>query len=479
MNKIRELEWVCWHKRKRTPFFVSCWTEGLARPRRALDKFDYSIKHIGHFDDNVIMSKNDFDAKKELLRRGHGQDTRFIYNLIQDYYEHYSEALQEWEAIHAEKELNNKTNEKLAVLIEKYFESMARKCSLIMIFLFLEDELIKEAESELKKHFAGERWKEASDILLNQTKKSITQKERLSILKISEKIKEKKCFDVELDQHITDFSWMRNQLFTGDYFPQEHYIKNAKEYVGRDIEELIKEEEEEHNKKLREIEEYMKNIECDSKLTALIETIQELIYFRNFRAERLYQSSFYVQPLLSEISRRFGVSDKDIVYLTPREIMELLRKGKKPVNREIESRKEGFSLLTNINNGQVISGKKLKEIKENVNFEPSGKLLKGQATYQGKARGSVVIINNQNDLTKIKKGDILVTHMTTPAFAMALDKVSGIVTEEGGLLCHATTLSREFKIPCIIGTKTATKILKDGDIIELDSKKGEVRKTGD
>ena len=76
----------------------------------------------------------------------------------------------------------------------------------------------------------------------------------------------------------------------------------------------------------------------------------------------------------------------------------------------------------------------------------------------------------------MKKGDILVAPMTSPDFITAMRKASAVVTNEGGMTCHAAIVSRELKIPCIVATRIATKVLKDGDIIEVDATKGIVRK---
>lgn len=70
----------------------------------------------------------------------------------------------------------------------------------------------------------------------------------------------------------------------------------------------------------------------------------------------------------------------------------------------------------------------------------------------------------------------VVAPMTTPAFMPTLNKASGIVTDEGGLTCHAAIVSRELGIPRVIGTRFATKVLKDGDKVEVDAERGVVRK---
>ena len=65
--------------------------------------------------------------------------------------------------------------------------------------------------------------------------------------------------------------------------------------------------------------------------------------------------------------------------------------------------------------------------------------------------------------------------MTSPAFVNLLKKTAGFITDEGGITCHAAIIARELKKPCIIGTKVATQVLQDGDLVEVDADKGVVR----
>ncbi len=65
--------------------------------------------------------------------------------------------------------------------------------------------------------------------------------------------------------------------------------------------------------------------------------------------------------------------------------------------------------------------------------------------------------------------------MTTPDYVTAMNKAIGFITDEGGVTCHAAIIAREMKKPCIIGTKNATQILKDGDLVEVDTDNGIVK----
>ncbi|MDP2638639.1 MAG: PEP-utilizing enzyme [Candidatus Azambacteria bacterium] len=87
------------------------------------------------------------------------------------------------------------------------------------------------------------------------------------------------------------------------------------------------------------------------------------------------------------------------------------------------------------------------------------------------------IVLDEKDFSKVKKGDILVTKETNSDFLPVIIKAKALVTDFGGILCHAAIIAREFKIPCIVGTKIATQIIKTGDVIEIDANKGTIKKT--
>lgn len=101
--------------------------------------------------------------------------------------------------------------------------------------------------------------------------------------------------------------------------------------------------------------------------------------------------------------------------------------------------------------------------------------FRGTPASLGNVEGEVVVITNEDDFGKMKDGAILVSVMTRPEYTPLMKKASGIITDEGGLTCHAAVVSREFRIPCIVGTRMATRLLKDGDIVEMDASKGLVK----
>ena len=99
-------------------------------------------------------------------------------------------------------------------------------------------------------------------------------------------------------------------------------------------------------------------------------------------------------------------------------------------------------------------------------------LLKGLGASPGIATGKVKVIFSEKEISKVEEGDILVTTMTTPDMVPAMKRAAAIVTDEGGMTCHAAIVSRELGVPAIVGTKTATKVLKDGMVVTVDGEKG-------
>jgi len=99
----------------------------------------------------------------------------------------------------------------------------------------------------------------------------------------------------------------------------------------------------------------------------------------------------------------------------------------------------------------------------------------GTVAFRGLAKGYAKIITKREQIFSLGKNEILVAIMTTPDYIPAMKKAAAFITNEGGITCHAAIIAREMKKPCIIGTKIATKILKNGDLVEVDATRGVVR----
>lgn len=149
------------------------------------------------------------------------------------------------------------------------------------------------------------------------------------------------------------------------------------------------------------------------------------------------------------------------------------------IKGKVKISKEGRSLLFLDGQRFILSPNETEKIEKIIEEKQKTNSLvkefKGLPVAKGVYRGKVKLVIDLNNLKGVKAGDVLVTHMTRPQFNLQIKNAGAIVTNEGGILCHAALLAREFNIPCIVGTKIATKVLKDGDLVEVDADKGVVR----
>ena len=210
------------------------------------------------------------------------------------------------------------------------------------------------------------------------------------------------------------------------------------------------------------------------KLESLINQIELASYWQDQRKMANMMANYWLHRFNDEFSKRLDISIDKIRCLSPDEIIAQAKKTKKinDFRRQekygIIGTKDGVSQVPfhNINDLKTILFPK--DI--SIAYE-----IKGMIASRGKTKGRVRIILTVQDLDKMKQGEILVSSMTRPELLPAVKKAAAIITNEGGITCHAAIISREFSIPCIIGTKIATKKLKDGNLVEVDANNGVIK----
>lgn len=107
--------------------------------------------------------------------------------------------------------------------------------------------------------------------------------------------------------------------------------------------------------------------------------------------------------------------------------------------------------------------------------EERPKEITGMCAQPGKVVGKVKVVLHAKECAKIEQGDILVAAMSTPDFLTGMRRAAAFLTDIGGITSHAAIVAREMNKPCIIGTKIGTKVLKDGDLVEVDAEKGIIK----
>lgn len=210
----------------------------------------------------------------------------------------------------------------------------------------------------------------------------------------------------------------------------------------------------------------------NKKLNILIPLLIRGGLFRDTNKALLGQSVRYRFEILDELARRNIERRDNLDFYLLSEIVDLLIYSKKISQEKIEARKKDGVVLTRFENIEGCSD----DVSTLVKSELCGQnnLLTGQCASQGNCSGECRIVLSKNDAQKVKKGDIMVAIGTDFDLIEAMYRSAAVITEEGGILSHASIVCREIGKPCCIGVKNATKILRDGQKVEVNATKGEI-----
>ena len=209
---------------------------------------------------------------------------------------------------------------------------------------------------------------------------------------------------------------------------------------------------------------------------------------RNYINKAIYTKNSLVNRLLKQISKKFNIKYTDISEYTMPEIIDLFNE-KQIDNKLIKEREKAHVLYADEHKKiHILHGNEAIEFIKNFTNTTKNDTTKlnGQiaspGTAEGKARVIHISVDNFDSIVKIrketKKGEILVTDSTIPEIIEACKKVKAIVTNQGGMMSHAAIVSRELKIPCIVGVESATEKIKTGDLIKVNANQGTIKIIG-
>ena len=226
-------------------------------------------------------------------------------------------------------------------------------------------------------------------------------------------------------------------------------------------------------------EKLMRELHFNKRIRFLVNLAQHVIWQKGFRKDMQYHGFFCYENLFKELARRNNIEDWQVFgFLFPWEVKNFLVK-KTPSISELHERRKFSCFIVSQNKLDLKIGKNAHEFSKNLNLIEDFYHLKetrGQCAYIGKVKGYVKIVQTPSDISKMNKGDILISQATSPDLLLAMKIAGAIVTNTGGLICHAAITSRELKVPCIVGTGNATLIFRDGDLVEVNASKGIIRK---
>lgn len=385
------------------------------------------------------------------------------------------------------KNLEELNNEELLSLYEELYESYIYEYALAMAipesFSLHSDKFIEPYFEKIMKEKGKEKlFYEYYAVLMAPVRSSFVEEEQRDLLKILEYWNSKSLGTEELlEKHQKKYFWIRNNYAVQKILDKEFFRKEL---------EVIKRDDLDPRKELNEIEErYVKikekkneiieelGLGQDKKLMNLIKMVEEFAALQDERKKCVLLSSHYQRLFMNEISKRLNLSKDEIEYTIYPELKKMLL-DKNMDRKKLRKRKEHCTCIFTQEGYELLEGEVSKKLCDKIFKKTFDEIreLKGTVASIGKSIGKVKIVKTIYEIEKVQKGDILVANMTRPEMVVAMKKAGAIVTDEGGITSHAAVVSRELGIPCIVGTRNATEVFKDGELVEVDATNGIVRK---
>jgi len=327
----------------------------------------------------------------------------------------------------------------------------------------LEKEFKKSLEAELPRTSIV-RFNEIFSNLITPSKISFVNQEEEDLSKIKGGIKNKKA----LEKHLAKYFWIQNsyagpKLLTVDDFSKKLIsLKKERKRIKNNSQDYLP-------------------YHFSQKLRRIINIIDYCAVWQDERKALIFQNVSYAGWILQEISRRLNQDVEIFYYLSLTEVKKLKSLSELAKKTLIlKERQKGCLMIIRGEDNKVICGAKYRQLMKKdkslvKNNSSNNQELHGTVANIGTVQGRVKIIRNMVSLNKFQSGNILVASMTRPEYMSAIKKAAAIITDEGGITCHAAIIARELNIPTIIGTKNATQILRDGDLIEVNANHGVIR----
>jgi len=273
--------------------------------------------------------------------------------------------------------------------------------------------------------------------------------------------------------------WSKNNYVTSQTLSVRHFkleIKTWKKSGKNLVQELKRIEQTPRVNKLKK-QTLLRKLKLSLLLRTLLKISEDFTWWQDERKKATYFNIDIGCRILDEIAKRVGFALDELKYAYPPEVMGIIL-NRAPSRAELRERRKNSGVIVGPNSFQVVTGKDATKLKNLVLGNKKSKNIRdfrGLSASTGRAIGPVKIVKSATEVGKVKTGDILVAVMTRPDYIAAMKKAAAIVTNEGGITSHAAIVSRELGIPCIIGTKIATEVLKDGDMVEVDANHGVVK----
>ena len=321
----------------------------------------------------------------------------------------------------------------------------------------------------------------STEHLAEELKKVIPESEVASVMETLRAPEEMSFYQkeeidlVEADDvgaHQRKYFWLKNSYAHVEVLPVT-FFKDRKKKIPSNIRDTVA-------ARLRRVgaakDKLCKKYNIPKRLRDMGDAIADGIAWQDARKKDIWVYLHYEDVMLQDIARRMGV-EKDLLTFAAHEEIPVLFSGAMSAD-ELLPRRSMSGMYAESGRTEAISARDATaywKLYVDVPHDTETKEFEGIIASKGKVRGRVKIILDPYGHVGFDEGDVLVTTMTTPEFIFVMKKACAVITDTGGLTSHAAIVSRELNVPCLVGTKIATQVLKDGDVVEVDADAGVVR----
>ena len=331
---------------------------------------------------------------------------------------------------------------------------------------------------KLKRYYPNEkphRYNQAFATLTSPLTLTFYRQEQLDLLHILNLSKDQQR--AALAVHQKRFYWIYNSYLEAKVLPVTYFQEELEKLAGADHQALQNEIETYLTRIRQDKEKIIKTINPGRETQNLISIVETFASLQDERKMDNFRADHYLELFVQEFSRRTKHAVADLKLLLPEELGD---SDKHYSQEQMNKRRQCFVSVCTEQNVANYDGDQAQAIARQfanvASIDESmihGILASTGDTYY--FRGTAKIIPTIADLDKLQDGEILVTTMTSPDFVIGMKRAGAIITDTGGILCHAAIVSRELKKPCIVGTQIATKVIRDGDVVELHCGRGTVK----
>lgn len=284
----------------------------------------------------------------------------------------------------------------------------------------------------------------------------------------------------EMENIVAEFGYLAGYSATHSYWTADEIEHQAGE-EGREQKQL-EEAQQARQKAAQDMRALLARLHAENPLLEKVaRVINEYVWLRTERIDLYKQSIIDSSSWFRRVEELFGLPFGASVHMTTAELRGALQDGPVVPLEELERRMScGYVAHITAHGTTVISDPE--EQKQfiakylGVQDWSTQTEVRGQVACKGIVRGRARVMFNTNENDAMQTGEVLIANMTHPDYMPAIRKAAAIVTDEGGIVCHAAVISRELKIPCVIGAQNATRIFATGDMVEVDADQGIVKK---